>query len=72
MGVGMKVTKKTNFKKTNSKKNIFDSIPEEVIIDIVARVAASSSHDLFNTKSRYFRKFCLQYINQKSILLHAS
>ncbi|KAL8148153.1 putative F-box protein At1g67623 [Apium graveolens] len=50
MGVGIKATKKTNFKKTNNKKNIFDSIPAELIIDIVARVAASSSRDLFKAK----------------------
>lgn len=61
MGVGIKATKTTNFKKTNNKKNIFDSIPDELIIDIVARVAASSSCDLFKTKFRYF-KICVYRI----------
>lgn len=70
MGVGIKATKKTNFKRANNKKNIFDSIPNELIIDIVARVAASSSRDLFKTKFRYFR-ISVYDISIKFILLNA-
>lgn len=51
MGVGMM---KTYFKKNNQKKSILDSVPKELLVEIVARVAASSFDDLINTKFRYF------------------
>ncbi|KAK1392450.1 hypothetical protein POM88_011506 [Heracleum sosnowskyi] len=48
MGVDFKVRKKTNLKKIYRKKTILDSIPDDLVIDIVARAAAYSSKDLFN------------------------
>lgn len=42
-----------NLKKNMHKKIILDSIPTELIIDIVAHVAANSCKDLFCTKLRY-------------------
>ncbi|XP_074361617.1 putative F-box protein At1g67623 [Apium graveolens] len=42
--------KKTSSKKKDHKNNILDSVPKELLVEIVARVAASSFDDLFNIK----------------------
>lgn len=54
MGVNLRVSKKKNLKRIHrKKKNILDSIPPELVIDIVARAAAYSSKDLLNIRLRY-------------------
>ena len=68
MGVEIKATKKTNFKKINRDKNILNSIPTALITEIVARVAACSSDDLFNTSLRYLTNFVP--INFENLLDH--
>ncbi|KAK1358350.1 F-box domain-containing protein [Heracleum sosnowskyi] len=50
MGVQIKDMKNTNFKKKNQRKHILDSVPTELLVEIVARVAASSFDDLCNAK----------------------
>ncbi|WOH01349.1 hypothetical protein DCAR_0520731 [Daucus carota subsp. sativus] len=70
MGVEIKATKKTNFKKINRDKNILNSIPTALITEIVARVAACSSDDLFNTSLSC--KTLKKIADDKYIIQHVS